>query len=116
MTRRGPRGSHHLDHIVGVAMIRRDQKDSAELLDGGEKTAELGVAMLNSRDGRLQVACMPRHIGIGIVDATNVEALRLQGGDAGVRDLRCLRYAMGRKRGNEGLPMSARIHAPDPGF
>mmetsp|Transcript_20858 Transcript_20858/g.43998 ORF Transcript_20858/g.43998 Transcript_20858/m.43998 type:complete len:446 (-) Transcript_20858:362-1699(-) len=76
-----------LHHVVGVAVVGRDDEDTVELVDRVEKVLEAAVAELaRSRRGR-KVARVANHVGVGVVYAQHVVPAALQRGDGRVGDL-----------------------------
>src|SRR5215472_2315778 len=62
-----------IKHHFGVAMIGGNDERATNALDRLRKPAEAGVDGLDSLDCRAEIAGMPDHIGIGVVEYDDVE-------------------------------------------
>ena len=73
-----------LPHLVGVAVVGRDEGLAADLVDGGEEDAEAAVDRFAGLADRGEVAGVADHVRVGVVDDDEAE---LTGEDRGLGHL-----------------------------
>ena len=75
-----------LEHLVGVAVISRDDDRAVHRLDDRNDPGEREIDRLDGDHGRVEASGVPDHIAVGVVDAGVPQPVSPQGGDGHIGD------------------------------
>ena len=64
---RGKRRTVVLKHLIGIAVIRGDERPAAHLFNSGQCAAQAGINRFNRLAGCLEHTCVADHVAVGII-------------------------------------------------